>query len=204
MYTQSKKMFACLLALVMVFQIAPVSVFAAAPEGFFTATSNEVIGTEYYTVTFLMDDETTIVTQLFSKEAGAAIGNLPENPFKAGFRFAGWEDRSGVPITAATIVNSNIEAIAQFELITVHTVTVEYYYEYSGTETVFHTVVEQLEKGDTPRVINSPPATQVPGSVDPYYPQYPFITITEDDLIAQEIVKRVKLYYNVEREVLLL
>lgn len=76
------------------------------------------IGVETATVSFDSNGATVPASpSSMTVEAGASLGNLPENPRRTGYTFSGWNlsrDGSGAAFTAATPVVSNLTVYAQW------------------------------------------------------------------------------------------
>ncbi|MGI6221720.1 MAG: MBG domain-containing protein [Coriobacteriales bacterium] len=138
--------------------------------------------TDMYAVTFVVEGSTEHLHQYF-RTGGEAIGTMPQDPFVAGKVFEKWVNQdTGEEVTAETIVNDSITAVAQFRTIDVYNITAEYYYlNNSGQEVIFNTDLMQAEAHEIPYTITAPSTTrtdpqEVPGAPI-YYPETPTVTV---------------------------
>lgn len=136
-------------------------------------------------------NEHEIINYVEAKD-GAQIGNLPEPPYRSGYRFRHWKQKgTNQIVTETTPVTQNMELEAVFEEITIYTVTINYYYynNQKATEVVFDTDSFQVEETDIPRQITPPVSIQVSKGDDAtlkadatYYPERPLVEIKKDSL----------------------
>ncbi|HCK89219.1 MAG TPA: hypothetical protein DHW39_10545, partial [Erysipelotrichaceae bacterium] len=146
---------------------------------------------DQYRVDFVIvnDDgeETIYLTQHFDS-AGETISQLPQAPFAAGKEFLRWVNReTGEEITADTVVNGNITAVAEFRKLKVYNIKAEYYYESlvtPGREVIFNIDDIQVEEHELPYTITAPSSTQTDEDEVPkapiYYPENPTAEITKE------------------------
>ncbi len=99
--------------------------------------------TEHYTVRFLVDGTVVATKDIAS---GAPLGTLPEEPEKPGYRFDGWVDASGNPVSETTIVTGAMDITAKFTPLETFTVT----FEADGTITDTRTVLAGEAVGTLP------------------------------------------------------
>ena len=145
--------------------------------------------TDQYRVVFVIDDgegNTERLSQYFRTD-GQKIGTMPQDPFVAGKVFDKWVNQdTGEEVTAATIVNGNITAVASFRDVGVYSVTSEYYYvNDSGKEVTFSTDLIQVESSQLPYTLTAPASiqtdpSQVSGS-PVYFPETPSVTLDQND-----------------------
>ena len=187
-----KRFLARVLVFAMMFQTLPTNLLAALAEGddggWLQAVSNDVGNEQAYTVTFKSDTDT--LTQIVVE--GGTLTVMPEKPFKAGYRFAGWNtkaDGTGNVVTKGYAVTGDMDVYAVFEKISVYEVAVDYWYKKSsGEKYIFDTQVFEFEAKAVPYTITPPKQVSQDsahtGDEDNpiYYPSKPTITITDADL----------------------
>ena len=146
-----------------------------------------VVGAEYYKVTFLAQDQT--ILSLVDKKEGSKVETLPEEPFRAGYRFIGWRDNETKEIvTADTLVTKHMTVEAEFASISIYKVTIQYFYnnDTSGQEVIFKTEVYELEAEGMPYRITTPVSTEIKSGLATdaiyYYTSRPIIDIQSEDL----------------------
>ncbi len=147
---------------------------------------------DYY-VNFIIEKEDGTEERLsqYYRSTGEAIGTLPQEPFVAGKVFEKWVNQdTGEEVTAATVVNGNITAVAQFREVTVYNITAEYYYVGRNGEVVFNTDYLQAEEHELPYTITAPSSVttedqHVTGHPT-YYPETPTVEIKESDFDAEK------------------
>ena len=137
------------------------------------------------------NNEEENVTTLHKKD-GDKLATLPAAPFKPGYIFDHWQNKvTGETITADTVVNSDMTVEAVFNEIKIYTVTIEYYYHNSTSDSdvVFDKEIHQIEISDTPYHIIPPTSTNVSKDDDTdleqdaiYYPEKAVVEITADQL----------------------
>ena len=132
---------ALLMALLMMFQLMPVSAFAETFGGDDVAS-----GSQYYSVKFY-DYQGNVITERLC-EAGSTIEACPEEPTKpeeegTSYKFTGWEDEVLGAIDGSTVVNSNINAHPVFVQTDKITVTVVLFYMKNGEKVVLDTVIKE-------------------------------------------------------------
>lgn len=148
---------------------------------------------EYYSVKFVYQDnqgQEQEISNLVGVTENAQIGQLPQAPFKEGYRFDGWKDRAtGQMVTADTIVRNDMVVDAQFSPITIYTVKTHYFYQnsQSNQEVTFDTDIFQLEEGDLPYQITPPASTKIAGGAGltpdvTYYTDRSQISLNQGDL----------------------
>lgn len=131
------------------------------------------------------------VTTLHKKD-GDKLATLPAAPFKPGYTFDHWQNKvTGETVTADTVVNGDMTVEAVFNEIKIYTVTIEYYYHNSSSDSdvVFDKEIHQIEISDTPYHIIPPTSTNVSKDDDTnleqdaiYYPEKAVVEITADQL----------------------
>ncbi|HEM4262146.1 InlB B-repeat-containing protein [Streptococcus suis] len=154
-----------------------------------------VVGAEYYKVTFVALDsngQEQTVSSLVDKKEGAKLETLPEEPFRAGYRFIGWRDKeTNKIVTADTLVTRDMIVEAEFASISIYKVTIQYFYNNitSGQEVIFETEVYELEAEDMPYRITTPVSTEIKSGAESglatdaiYYTSRPIIDIQSEDL----------------------
>lgn len=146
-----------------------------------------VVGAEYYKVTFLALDangQDQTISSLVDKKEGSKVETLPEEPFRAGYRFIGWRDKeTNEIVTADTLVTKDMIVEAEFASISIYKVTIQYFYnnDTPGQEVIFKTEVYELEAEAMPYRITTPVSTEIaPGAI--YYTSRPIIDIQSEDL----------------------
>ena len=146
-----------------------------------------VVGAEYYKVTFLAQDQT--ILSLVDKKEGSKVETLPEEPFRAGYRFIGWRDtETNEIVTADTLVTKHMTVEAEFASISIYKVTIQYFYnnDTSGQEVIFKTEVYELEAEGMPYRITTPVSTEIKSGLATdaiyYYTSRPIIDIQSEDL----------------------
>ena len=137
------------------------------------------------------NDEEENVTTLHKKD-GDKLATLPAAPFKPGWIFDHWKNKvTGETVTADTVVNGDMTVEAVFNKIKIYTVTIEYYYHNSTSDSdvVFDKEIHQIEISDTPYHIIPPTSTNVSKDDDTnleqdaiYYPEKAVVEITADQL----------------------
>ena len=184
--------------------------------GWFTAQGTEYTGGEtinsdlvleaafddQFKVEFvIIDEQTGEVTERLSqyfRSEGEAIGQMPQDPFVSGKVFLKWVNQAnGEEVTADTVVNGNIVAVATFRTIEIYKITAEYYYiNDNGGEVIFNTDLLEAESHELPYTITAPATTQTdPNQVHGgpvYYPESPTLTIRESDFTNYEVTVRFK------------
>lgn len=154
-----------------------------------------VVGAEYYKVTFTALDsngQEQTVSSLVDKKEGAKVETLPEEPFRAGYRFIGWRDKeTNEVVTADTLVTRDMIVEAEFASISIYKVTIQYFYNNvtSGQKVTFETEVYELEAEDMPYRITTPVSTEIKSGAESglatdaiYYTSRPIIDIQSEDL----------------------
>ncbi|HEM4955794.1 TPA: InlB B-repeat-containing protein [Streptococcus suis] len=154
-----------------------------------------VVGAEYYKVTFVALDsngQEQTISSLVDKKEGAKVETLPEEPFRAGYRFIGWRDKeTNEIVTADTLVTKDMIVEAEFASISIYKVTIQYFYNNvtSGQEVIFETEVYELEAEDMPYRITTPVSTEIKSGSESglatdaiYYTSRPIIDIQSEDL----------------------
>ena len=148
--------------------------------------------------TFQKEDGTEETISQFFRTAGQTIETMPQDPFVSGKVFEKWVNvRTGEEVTAATVVNENIEARAQFRAVSVYDITVEYYYlNDGGQEVIFTREMMQAESHELPYTITAPATIQTdPNEVSGapvYYPENPTVTLKESDFSGNKATVRIK------------
>lgn len=137
------------------------------------------------------NNEEENVTTLHKKD-GDKLATLPAAPFKPGYIFDHWQNKvTGETVTADTVVNGDMTVEAEFNEIKIYTVTIEYYYHNSTSDSdvVFDKEIHQIEISDTPYHIIPPTSTNVSKDDDTnleqdaiYYPEKAVVEITADQL----------------------
>ncbi|WBB06191.1 InlB B-repeat-containing protein [Streptococcus alactolyticus] len=137
------------------------------------------------------NNEEENVTTLHKKD-GDKLATLPAAPFKTGYIFDHWQNKvTGETVTADTVVNGDMTVEAVFNEIKIYTVTIEYYYHNSSSDSdvVFDKEIHQIEISDTPYHIIPPTSTNVSKDDDTnleqdaiYYPEKAVVEITADQL----------------------
>ena len=137
------------------------------------------------------NNEEENVTTLHKKD-GDKLATLPAAPFKPGYIFDHWQNKvTGETVTADTVVNGDMTVEAVFNEIKIYTVTIEYYYHNSTSDSdvVFDKEIHQIEISDTPYHIIPPTSTNVSKDDDTnleqdaiYYPEKAVVEITADQL----------------------
>ncbi|WP_293963749.1 InlB B-repeat-containing protein, partial [uncultured Streptococcus sp.] len=137
------------------------------------------------------NNEEENVTTLHKKD-GDKLATLPAAPFKPGYTFDHWQNKvTGETVTADTVVNGDMTVEAVFNEIKIYTVTIEYYYHNSTSDSdvVFDKEIHQIEISDTPYHIIPPTSTNVSKDDDTnleqdaiYYPEKAVVEITADQL----------------------
>ena len=137
------------------------------------------------------NNEEENVTTLHKKD-GDKLATLPAAPFKPGYIFDHWQNKAtGETVTADTVVNGDMTVEAVFNEIKIYTVTIEYYYHNSTSDSdvVFDKEIYQIEISDTPYHIIPPTSTNVSKDDDTdleqdaiYYPEKAVVEITADQL----------------------
>lgn len=137
------------------------------------------------------NNEEENVTTLHKKD-GDKLATLPAAPFKPGYTFDHWQNKAtGETVTADTVVNGDMTVEAVFNEIKIYTVTIEYYYHNSTSDSdvVFDKEIHQIEISDTPYHIIPPTSTNVSKDDDTnleqdaiYYPEKAVVEITADQL----------------------
>ncbi|WP_303974786.1 InlB B-repeat-containing protein, partial [Streptococcus merionis] len=132
------------------------------------------------------------ITSISDVESGTPIGQLPENPFKEGYRFDSWKNaKTGEPVTSETLVTEDMLVEAVFVPISIYTISVEYYYHNNSShqDVVFDKETYQKEEKDTPLQITPPASTKVSRGEDPtlqadsvYYPEKSIVEIAPGQL----------------------
>ncbi len=144
---------------------------------------------EFYVRFVILDDDGVTVIETLSqyfRTEGDPIGTMPQDPFIEGKIFEKWVDQeTGADVTAATVVNGNIVAVAQFRTVDVYNITVEYYYIGNNGEVIFSTELLQVEHSELPYTITAPSTTKTdPNEVTGapiYYPETPTVEVKETD-----------------------
>ena len=117
-----KKLVSLFLVMIMVFQVAPISVLA---EGTALRGVNSNIlrsASTHSTVEWDVDGEKG--SYVVEDDAGLLLSDiLPASPAKEGYRFIGWVDAEGNPVNVSMPVTGDISVKAAFEEIVYQTVT---------------------------------------------------------------------------------
>lgn len=155
---------------------------------------------EYYKVTFVYKDNNNtqqlVTEKLVEVLPGATVGTLPENPFKEGFRFVGWQKQGTTEtVNENTVLTDDVVIEAVFDEISIYTVTANYYYyNYQlAADVTFETEIFQIEEADTPFGITPPASTKVTQEEDNtlpadaiYYPQQAILEVPSGQLEAMD------------------
>ncbi|HFU3725816.1 TPA: InlB B-repeat-containing protein [Streptococcus suis] len=154
-----------------------------------------VVGAEYYKVAFVALDsngQEQTVSSLVDKKEGAKLETLPEEPFRAGYRFIGWRNKeTNKIVTTDTLVTRDMIVEAEFASISIYKVTIQYFYNnvVSGQDVTFETEVYELEAEDMPYRITTPVSTEIKSGAESglatdaiYYTSRPIIDIQSEDL----------------------
>ncbi|HFU4078607.1 TPA: InlB B-repeat-containing protein [Streptococcus suis] len=147
-----------------------------------------VVGAEYYKVTFVALDsngQDQTISSLVDKKEGSKVETLPEEPFRAGYRFIGWRDKeTNEIVTADTVVTKDMTVEAEFASISIYKVTIQYFYnnDTPGQEVIFKTEVYELEAEAMPYRITTPVSTEIKSGGAIYYTSRPIIDIQSEDL----------------------
>ena len=170
-----------------------------------TVTSDLTITASFedaFKVDFVILDETGAVSERLSqyfRTEGEAIGQMPQNPFKAGKVFEKWViEGTDTEVNAETVINGNLTVVAQFRDVDIYKITAEYYYlNDQGEEVIFNTDLLQVEKHELPYTITAPSTTQTASNevsgAPLYYPETPTATIAIADFDANnEAIVRFK------------
>ena len=134
----------------------------------------------------------------FYRDKGETIGTLPQEPFSSGMKFTGWQDsETGEEITADTVVNGNITAVAKFSNLDVYEITAEYYYiNDRGNEVVFNTDFMEADESELPYTLTAPATIQTKASEvkggPAYYPETPEVTLKKSDFTDGKATVRIK------------
>lgn len=134
----------------------------------------------------------------FYRDKGETIGTLPQEPFSSGMKFTGWQDsETGAEVTADTVVNGNITAVAKFSGLDVYDITAEYYYmNDKGNEVVFNTDFMQADESELPYMLSAPATIQTDaGEVKggpAFYPETPEVTLKKSDFTDGKATVRIK------------
>lgn len=183
-----KRIVAVLLAFLMIFEMLPVTAVA---EGWAMLMSNVLTGDTYHTVTFSVDG-----TQIASQYVKAGENPvIPENPTKAEDRennkayvFTGWYD-GDTQITANTVVNGNVNAVAKFDTIGLYQVTIKYLIDTDKDgkfEPAANNVVRWYTTLDGQEVIQSPTNVLEGTLDDTYIPNQDSVVINPAELTANK------------------
>ena len=146
-----------------------------------------VVGAEYNKVTFEALDsngQKQTILSLVDKKEGSKVETLPEEPFRASYRFIGWRDKeTNEIVTADTVVTKDMIVEAEFASISIYKVTIQYFYknDTSGQEVIFKTEVYELEAEGMPYRITTPVSTEIKSGAI-YYTSRPIIDIQSEDL----------------------
>ena len=135
-----------------------------------------------YTVKFLNREDGESLVQYFTRTGGQPIGTIPQAPFAEGKVFDKWvlEDDETTEVTAETVVNGDITAVAKFTEMAVETITAKFWYEQGGQEEVFETQIFDIDaQKDLPYTIEAPASTKTSGG-QIYYPETPTVKVTAD------------------------
>lgn len=121
---------------------------------------------------------------MVDKKEGSKVETLPEEPFRAGYRFIGWRDKeTNEIVTADTLVTKDMIVEAEFASISIYKVTIQYFYnnDTSDQEVIFKTEVYELEAEAMPYRITTPVSTEIKSGLI-YYTSRPIIDIQSEDL----------------------
>src|SRR5699024_12479583 len=109
------------------------------------------------------------------------LASLPDATSKTSYNVVHWQSKAkGETVTADTVVNGDMTVEAVFNEIKIYTVTIEYYYHNSTSDSdvVFDKEIYQIEISDTPYHIIPPTSTNVSKDDDTdleqdaiYYPE---------------------------------
>ena len=136
MASMKRRIVAILLTVVMLLQLAPTGLAD-------TLYSNEVRGTQTYTVTFTDKDGKTLVTQLV---ASGASPIQPDIPDVEGYEFAGWQVNGGEVKSIGDIdITGDTTLKATYNEIKTYTCTV--YYRYNDGTDAFESDVYEYRAG---------------------------------------------------------
>ena len=151
------------------------------------------------TVSFISEsDEGNKEHARFYRDKGETIETLPQEPFRSGMKFTGWQDsETGEEITADTVVNGNITAVAKYSGLDVYDITAEYYYlNDKGNEVVFNTDYMQADESELPYTLTAPATIQTDASEvrggPAYYPETPEVTLKKSDFADGKATVRIK------------
>ncbi|NQQ32174.1 ribonuclease G [Streptococcus suis] len=165
------------------------------------ARSIPVEGKEYYEVKFVYKDvdncEQVVTSKLIEVTEQSIIGSLPQAPFKTGYRFINWVKRgSNQVITPETLVTNDMIVEAHFEIISIYTITINYYYynKELSKEIIFDTAIFQKEDRDMPFSHLPHTSTKVTPQNDntlpadaTYYPEWSIIKILREELVEKDL-----------------
>ena len=145
--------------------------------------------TDMYFVKFVvLNDDGTVketLTQYFRTE-GDKIETMPQNPFVAGKQFKNWVIQgTETEVTADTVVDRDIVAVAVFDTIDKYTIETKYWYEGNSGNVLFDSAIIEVATTDLPYTITPPASTQTdPDEVaggPVYYPTKTSVTVKQSD-----------------------
>ena len=96
---------------------------------------NAVFTANEYTLTFDPDNGDAPF-DIFVTYGDAIGSQMPSNPVKSGWTFAGWEDQYGNPVDATTIITEDLQITATWELIVASSFTVTFKVDGSDYATI--------------------------------------------------------------------
>jgi len=192
--SMSKRLYALILAIAMLLQIAPMTAFA---DGLNTTRSNPTGGDTYSKIIFYVNGTSEIEMIL----ENGIISVLPQDPYQEGYNFKEWntqEDGNGQKVTMGFTVSGTVNVYAIFEKIKIYEVTAEFFYKNAAGEN--HPFERQTFQFNTDTYTIDCPAniyqdqTVTGNTAQPiYYPNGTTITVnksdyTEDDYDADRNV----------------
>ena len=186
-----KRIVALLLTIMMVVQLLPTTVLA---EGWRVATSNAIVGEEYYTVNYDMGTVKTITQYVLQGNSPV----VPEDPTREGYAFDGWgdpvitQDTDGTAIYTYTAKWKQIDRV----LVTIRYQTVTIDDEGKQEVTELATPFQRFYTRDDINTIDAASLTVDSPEVIGLYPNYESVVIDLAAAFEQGTLDAVEGYYT--------
>ena len=188
----TKRLYALILAIAMILQIAPVSALA---DDLNRMRSNQTGGQTFFTVNFYEGEN--LLRQLIAENGTISV--TPEKPFREGARFVEWNtkaDGKGEKVDVGYSVTGDLDVYAIFESINIYTIKVHYFYMRGENDRVDFDQTTEIVDGNTvtddnPLTITSPSETEVDAATQHYnnaqglifYPTMQTVSVTKERLL---------------------
>ena len=175
-----KRIFALVMAVLLMVQTLPTSAFAD------TIGSDETSDSTYHTVTFVDADGTAIAMQLIVD--GGTVSTFPEDPYKKGYDFTGWTCE-GSEFTSSTKVTSDLTVSPAFGEVRTYVVTVKYVLSQNNEEVAPEVVRTYIKTDGAETIVSPAEITRTVGGIEgQLYPDKASVTVDPSTLTDDTVI----------------